>query len=63
MDANARRQRDDIVYTLESICFDLNEVANGIVNQKGIGAEYCANRLASISRRYGSIKNTLSKLK
>ena len=63
MDADAKKLRDEIVNDMYSIRTTLLNSANSVRNQKGVGCEFCADRLESIRSRYWGYISTLNSLK
>lgn len=52
MNSKGRRLKREIISDLTTIVNDLNSSANTIRGQKGVGCEYCADKLEDIARRY-----------
>ena len=54
------RQLNDIKYGLDKLANEIDNIAEDILRtNRGIGQNYCASQLKSISREYRSIKNNL----
>jgi hypothetical protein len=63
VDAKAKAEIGAIVNDLNRIIKDINHIANELQGFKGIGAEYCAQRLYSVSNHYRDTINRLNGLR
>jgi cell fate (sporulation/competence/biofilm development) regulator YlbF (YheA/YmcA/DUF963 family) len=62
VDAKAKAEIGDIVNDLNRIIKDMNNIANELQGFKGIGAEYCAQKLYRVCNHYRDTVNKLNRL-
>jgi hypothetical protein len=62
MDTKAKAEINSIINELNSIIRDLNNTANELKEFKGIGTEYCSQKLYKVASHYNQIKNNLYEL-
>ncbi|MCA1030226.1 hypothetical protein LCL95_04135 [Bacillus timonensis] len=63
MDHQAKLQLDTIITDINTIIKNLNNVSQELSQFKGIGSEYCAQRLNRIASDYQKLKTNLMQLK
>lgn len=63
MDAKAKAEIGAIVNDLDRIIKDINNIANELHGFKGIGAEFCAQKLYRVCNHYRDTINKLNGLR
>jgi hypothetical protein len=63
MDARAAKTFDGILIELTAISKEIENVANDLRSNRGIGAIYCSNKLIRISSKYINAKDQLLNIK
>ena len=62
MDAKGDRIRSEIIGELRVVISILWESAAALRNQKGVGCEFCSDKLDEIAERYNSAISKLNRL-
>lgn len=63
MDSRAKKELSFIENDIDTIRRDLNNIAEEMVQFKGIGAEHCQEKIRTISDKFKNTKDNLQKLK
>lgn len=64
MDSRTKQELNDIIYELNVITRELDDLSEGIAREfKGIGSVQCSKGIKTISDKYTIVKNQLYKIK
>lgn len=64
MDANTKKELEDIIRELNTITKELDSIAYGIANEfKGVGSSRCAQYVKILSDKYKIVKNEIVSIK
>lgn len=62
MDSQCKRIRDDILSDMKQIRQTLRSSATIVRGQKGVGCEFCADKLEEIANRYSGYITTIGNM-